>query len=242
MRSCRSSVPSSPATSSGRSTTRPGRPSPPCRRDAPPGSRSPRSCALPTPTPARASRSGSPGRVSRRRTARSVCTRTGAAASRRARSAATRRRACGSRSPGCTSADCARGSSPAEAGTWTRAWRPLLAELGLADCTATAFRPSYLAPDAPRLALVEPARLRLGEAALIELPATHSLGMAARGALRRLPAYVHVYFHDTDLLDRRRARALEWALRIIGRRRRPERLDRLDAEQELDFSAAASGL
>jgi hypothetical protein len=66
--------------------------------------------------------------------------------------------------------------------------------------------------------------------------------MAARAALRRLPAYVHVYFHDTDLLDRRRARALEWALRIIGRRRRPERLDRLDAEQELDFSAAASGL
>lgn len=118
----------------------------------------------------------------------------------------------------------------------------VLAELDLADCTATAFRPSYLAPDAPRLALVEPARLRLGEAALIELPATHSLGMAARGALRRLPAYVHVYFHDTDLLDRRRARALEWALRIIGRRRRPERLDRLDAEQELDFSAAASGL
>ena len=78
--------------------------------------------------------------------------------------------------------------------------------------------------------------------ALLELPATHSLGMAARAALRRLPAYVHVYFHDTDLLDRRRARALEWALRIIGRRRRPLRLDRLEAEQELDFSAAASGL
>jgi len=51
-----------------------------------------------------------------------------------------------------------------------------------------------------------------------------------------------VYFHDTDLLDRRRARALEWALRIIGRRRTPERLDRLQAEQELDFSAAASAL
>ena len=118
----------------------------------------------------------------------------------------------------------------------------VLAELGLADCTATAFRPSYLAPEARRLALVEPARLLLGEAALIELPATHSLGMAARGALRRLPDYVHVYFHDTDLLDRRRALALEWALRIIGRRRRPERLDRLDAEQELEFSAAASGL
>jgi hypothetical protein len=117
-----------------------------------------------------------------------------------------------------------------------------LAELGLADCTATAFRPSYLAPDAPRLDLAEPARLRVGGAHLPELPATHSLGMAARASLGRLPAYVHVYFHDTDLLDRGRARALEWALRIIGRRRRPERLDRLQAEQELDFSAVASGL
>jgi hypothetical protein len=117
----------------------------------------------------------------------------------------------------------------------------VLAELGLADCTATAFRPSYLVPDDSRLALAEPARLRIGEASLLELPATHSLGMAARASLRSLPGYVHVYFHDADLLDRKRARALEWALRIIGRRRRPERLDRLQAEQELDFSAAASG-
>jgi hypothetical protein len=116
-----------------------------------------------------------------------------------------------------------------------------LAELGLADCTATAFRPSYLAPDAPRLALAEPVRLRVGGAHLLELPATHSLGMAARAVLRGLPDYVHLYFHDTDLLDRKRARALEWTLRILGRRRRPERLDRLEAEQELDFSAAASG-
>jgi hypothetical protein len=115
-----------------------------------------------------------------------------------------------------------------------------LAELGLADCTATSFRPSYLAPGAARLELAEPARLRVGSASLLELPATHSSGMAARSALRRLPAYVHVYFHDTDLLDGKRARALEWALRIIGRRRRPERLDRLQAGPELAFSAAAS--
>lgn len=115
-----------------------------------------------------------------------------------------------------------------------------LAELGLADCSGTAFRPSYLAPDAPRLEVPAPVRLRVGEAMLLELPATHSLGMAARAALRGLPDYVHVYFHDTDLLDRRRARVLEWALRIIARRRRPERLDRLDAGGELDFSAAAS--
>jgi hypothetical protein len=115
-----------------------------------------------------------------------------------------------------------------------------LAELGLADCTATAFRPSYLPAGAPRLALAEPATLRLGTVSLPELPATHSLGMAARAACWRLPAYVHVYFHDTDLLDAGRRRALEWALRIIGRRRRRQRLDRLSAEAELDFSAAAS--
>jgi hypothetical protein len=126
----------------------------------------------------------------------------------------------------------------------------VLAELGVADCTATAFRPDYLASGAARLALARPARLRLGVGvdsdsdsqfrALLELPATHSLGMAARAALSRLPAYVHVYWHDTDLLQSGRRRALEWALRVIGRRRRPERLDRLHADVELDFSAAAS--
>src|SRR5437762_1428084 len=46
-----------------------------------------------------------------------------------------------------------------------------LAELGYTDCTATAFRPSYLAPAAPRLSLAEPARLQVGTATLLELPA-----------------------------------------------------------------------
>jgi hypothetical protein len=116
----------------------------------------------------------------------------------------------------------------------------VLAELGIADCTATAFRPSYLAVGSPRLGLAEPARLAVGTASLTELPATHSLGMAARAAVGRLPAYVHVYFHDTDLLDAGRRRALGWALRLIGRRRRRERLDRVVPAEELDFSAAAS--
>jgi hypothetical protein len=115
-----------------------------------------------------------------------------------------------------------------------------LAELGYADCTATAFRPSYLAADAPRLSLAEPARLRVGGAALLELPTTHSLGMAARAAFGRLPAYVHVYFHDTDLLDPARRLALRWALAVLGRRLRRARLDELDAPAEVDFSSAAS--
>jgi hypothetical protein len=112
----------------------------------------------------------------------------------------------------------------------------VLAEHGYADCTATAFRPRYLPDDAPRLALDRPAWLRVGEGRLLELPSTHSLGMAARAALGRLPAYVHVYFHDTDLLDTRLRRALTTALRVIGRRRRPIPLDAVPAEAETDFA------
>ncbi len=115
-----------------------------------------------------------------------------------------------------------------------------VAELGYADCTATAFRPSYIQPGAPRLGLADPARIRVGGLTLLELPTTHSLGMAVRAALGRLPRYVHVYFHDTDLLDYRRRRTLEAALRVLGRRRRGGQLDRLAADAELDFSAVAS--
>jgi len=94
-----------------------------------------------------------------------------------------------------------------------------LASLGYVDCTATAFRQSYLDDGAPRLGLDEPARLRLPSgASLLELPATHSLGMLARG-LGRLPARVHVHFHDWELVDRRRAAALELLLRALSRLR-----------------------
>jgi hypothetical protein len=112
-----------------------------------------------------------------------------------------------------------------------------LGELGYADCTATAFRPSYLPEGARRLALDEPHWLRLGDTRLLELPSTHSLGMAARAALGPLPAYVHVYFHDTDLLDSRRRRALTTALALIARRRRPTPLDAVPAEAETAFAA-----
>jgi len=83
-----------------------------------------------------------------------------------------------------------------------------LAELGYVDCTATTFRQSYLADEAPRLQLEAPTRLRLPSGAeLLELPATHSVGMLARGQ-HRLPALVHLHFHDWELLDRRRAAAI----------------------------------
>jgi hypothetical protein len=96
-----------------------------------------------------------------------------------------------------------------------------VAELGYADCTATSFRPSYLDDDAAHLQLQEPAWLELGEGQrVLELPTTHSIGMLARGALgpfRR--QIVHAYFHDTDLLDRRRTIALRVGLAFLGLKR-----------------------
>jgi hypothetical protein len=122
-----------------------------------------------------------------------------------------------------------------------------VAELGYADCTATAFRPSYLDWTAPRVSLDEPSRLVLPSGReLVELPSTHSLGRAARGVLGRLAEpVVHVYFHDTDLLDARRRAALQATLIVLARRRRPSDLDALAAQvrhtaAEVPFSEVAS--
>ena len=105
----------------------------------------------------------------------------------------------------------------------------VVAAAGYADCSALAFRPRYLADGAPHLRADAPTRVRLTSGrTLLELPSTHSLGMAARaafapGALRE--PLVHVYFHATDLLDRRRWAALTVALRLVARRRRVSDLD-----------------
>jgi hypothetical protein len=104
----------------------------------------------------------------------------------------------------------------------------VVAELGYADCTGTAFAPSYLGEDAPRLSAESPAWLMLHDGQrLLELPSTHSLGMAARTTAGSLPAYVHVYFHDTDLLSAGRRSALRWAFAVLGRRCEITDLDRL---------------
>jgi hypothetical protein len=102
-----------------------------------------------------------------------------------------------------------------------------VAELGYVDCTATSFRPPYLADEAPRLHLDAPALIELPSGRrLLELPSTHSIGMLVRALPRRLDEpLVHVYFHDTDLLDRRRALALRAALRVLALRRTPSDLD-----------------
>jgi len=96
-----------------------------------------------------------------------------------------------------------------------------VAELGFADCTATAFRPDYLEKGAPHLEVHEPTWLELPSGKrLLEIPTTHSIGMLARGALgpfRR--QIVHAYFHDTDLLDGRRSFALKAGLGFLGLKR-----------------------
>jgi hypothetical protein len=91
--------------------------------------------------------------------------------------------------------------------------RSVVADAGLVDCTATTFALPYgggRVVSAPQPALI---------------PATHTIGMLVRAV--RLPDYVHVYFHDTDLLDRRRAVPLELALRVLARRRPVRDLDEL---------------
>ena len=82
-------------------------------------------------------------------------------------------------------------------GSWYTddAVRATVAELGLVDCTP-----------------------RTGVPAGGVLPTTHSLGALARAVLRPLPAYVHAYFHDYDLLDPRRRYALAASLEVLGRR------------------------
>ena len=119
------------------------------------------------------------------------------------------------------------------------------AELGYTDCTATGFDPPYLATDAPRLRLDAPARLVLPTGRrLLELPSTHSIGLLVRALARRLDQpLVHVYFHDTDLVDRRRSLALRVALRLLALRRTPSDLDTVAGDagtRELPFSAASA--
>ena len=120
-----------------------------------------------------------------------------------------------------------------------------LVDLGYVDCTATAFTPAYLAAGAARLAADRPAWLTLPDGRrLLELPSTHSLGMASRATLGRLPIDVHVYFHDTDLLSRTRRAALRAALGMLARRSTVTDLDGLcessGGAPVLPFSLAAA--
>ena len=73
-----------------------------------------------------------------------------------------------------------------------------------------------------------PAPVGRGAAAL---PTTHSVGDLARELVRpgALPPYVHVYFHDTDLLGRRRF-LLRALLPLLAARAEATDLDALGAD------------
>jgi hypothetical protein len=104
------------------------------------------------------------------------------------------------------------------------------AELGYVDCTPRSSRPAYLRDGDAWASLAAPARIRLpSRRRLLALPTTHSLGDLARSVLprSRLPRAVHVYFHDTDLLDRRRRLLLGLGLAALARRATPATLDGL---------------
>jgi hypothetical protein len=105
------------------------------------------------------------------------------------------------------------------------------AELEYVDCTMRARRPPYLA-EGERWASLDDARvveLPSGRA-LQAIPTTHSLDDLARAlARRRLPELVHVYFHDTDLLEPRRRGLVRATLSVLARRARVTDLDALAA-------------
>jgi hypothetical protein len=118
------------------------------------------------------------------------------------------------------------------------------AELGYVDCTPRARRPQYLAEGERWASLAAPAVVELPSGSELRVvPTTYSLGDLARTLLLRrrrrmprrvtpktssdLPPFVHVYFHDTDLLDIRRRVLLRTTLPLLARRARVTDLDTL---------------
>ena len=100
------------------------------------------------------------------------------------------------------------------------------AELGYVDCTPRAKRPSYLPDGAAWAELAAPARVDIDGRTLAAVPTTHAAGDLVRAILRRdLPPRVHVSFHDTDLVTRRRRAIVVAGLELLGRRRPAADLD-----------------
>ena len=120
------------------------------------------------------------------------------------------------------------------------------AELGYVDCTPRASRPPYLGPGEAWASLAAPARVRLPSGRTLgAIPTTHSLGDLARTRGRALPGVVHLYFHDTDLLDLRRRMLVRALLPLLARLAEPTDLDALAREllplaPELEWAEMAS--
>ncbi|TML21779.1 MAG: hypothetical protein E6G28_07470 [Actinobacteria bacterium] len=106
------------------------------------------------------------------------------------------------------------------------------AELGYVDCTPRATRPSYLPAESPWAMLSVPASVRVPSGRhVLAVPTTHSVGELARSVIRRRSPgpVVHVYFHDTDLLDPRRRLLVSTLLRLLALRAETTDLDALAA-------------
>ena len=107
------------------------------------------------------------------------------------------------------------------------------ATLGYVDCTPRAHRPPRLEDGGAWLELAVPMVVETDGGPMLAIPTTHSLGELVRLAFRPKPTpamVVHGYFHDTDLLDSRRRRALKAALTVHRRRRTVCDLDSLAAD------------
>ena len=104
--------------------------------------------------------------------------------------------------------------------------RAACAELGYSDCTPRVTRPAYLEDGAAWAELRDPARIGLDGPILCAVPTSHGIGDLARALVRPgLPPRVHTYFHDTDLVDRRRRALIVGVLTMLGRRRPATDLD-----------------
>ena len=104
------------------------------------------------------------------------------------------------------------------------------ASLGYVDVTPRSSRPPYLPDGAAWAELDRPARIDLGATLLAAVPTTHGVGHLLRAVVRPgLPAQVHAYFHDTDLVDPRRRRLIVLGLRLLARRRPASDLDAVAA-------------
>jgi hypothetical protein len=116
------------------------------------------------------------------------------------------------------------------------------AELGYVDCTPRASRPPYLADGERWASLATPAGVRLPSGRTLRVvPTTHSLGDLGRALRSRaaLPSVTHAYFHDTDLLDRRRRMLVRTLLPLLSRRATVTDLAALASESPTFASEAA---
>ena len=123
------------------------------------------------------------------------------------------------------------------------------AELGYVDCTLRPSRPAYLAQGQRWAALAGPAWIRTVAGRFFAVPTTRTIGELTRVVLRPsgLPeTVVHVYLHDTDLVDTRRRAALTAGMVALGRRRVATDLDTLASEMageapEIEWASVARG-